>query len=158
MKECGPSCGAAETCTHSGNCAEDRRDPTSAVLGVSLRMVWKNLLVLLREGEPDPEDVVIPRFALFHVDMLSTSPLYLAVSRHGCASPRWLLQEFHLFLREGVLGSLSTFCDRVFIADCDCLRLGRSVHAATSSSSQRRRRRLRSVHRQCSLSASEWGS
>ena len=45
------------------------------------------------------------------------------------------------FLRDGVLGSWSTFRDR----------------AATSSNSlQRRWRCLRSVHRQCSLSASEW--
>ena len=29
----------AETCTHSANCAEDRRDPTGAVLGQCLRLV-----------------------------------------------------------------------------------------------------------------------
>ena len=31
--ECGPSCCAAETCTHGANYAENRRDPTSSVRG-----------------------------------------------------------------------------------------------------------------------------
>ena len=114
---------------------------TFLLCSVSLRRLWKKLLRFQGEGELDPEDVVLAPFALENLDMISTSPLYLAVSRPGCVSPRWLFEEFHHFLREGVLGSRSTFRD----------------HAATSSSSGPRLRRcLRSVYRWCSLCASEW--
>ena len=36
-------------------------------------------------------------FAFENLDMISTTPLYLAVSRPGCVSPWWLLEEYHAF-------------------------------------------------------------
>ena len=59
-----------------------------------LRRLLENCLRFLREGEPNCEVVVLAPFAIENLDRISTSPLYLAVSRPGCVSPRWLLEEF----------------------------------------------------------------